>query len=66
MPQSYTQSSPTGRVKRMTRRLEEAEKIYTEVVTIAAPQLQTDEGKEILAHSERELVAAWRSVCVLS
>jgi len=66
MRQPYTPFSPTGRVKRMASKLDEAEKIYTEVVTIAAPQLQTEEGRRLVSHSEDEMRSAWRLVCTLS
>ena len=66
MPSGYTSFSPTGRVKRMERKLDQTQKIYDEIITVAGPKLQTAEGQAILTQSEDERRSAWRLVCTLS
>ena len=66
MPSGYTSFSPTGRVKRMEDKLEKSQKIYNEILTIGGPKLQTEQGQEILAHSQDEMHMVWMLVFTLS
>ena len=66
MPSGYTSFSPTGRVKRMERKLDQTQKIYDEIIAVAGPKLQTVEGQAILAQSEDERRSVWRLVCTLN
>ena len=66
MPSGYTSFSPTGRVKRMERKLEQTQKIYDEIIAVAGPKLQTAEGQAILDQSQEDRRLVWRLVCTLS
>ena len=50
------------RINRMERGLDAARAMYGEVLTIAGPRLDTEEGKELLQHCSAEEYAAWRLV----
>lgn len=66
MPSPYTTFSPVGRLKRAVRRLDEADKIYGEVVAVGDKLKTSKEGQKILQYSKTEQLEAWRLVCTLS
>jgi len=66
MPSPYTTFSALGRVKRVVRRLDQANKIYEEVVAESDKLKTSKEGEAILKYTKTEMLTAWRLVCTLS